>query len=596
MESSEPDRDSKTSKNEQLQPLSEVVSSSTSTSMDICPRQSNGNCVVMESSDPSLQQIDGTSGQSAAETLNEVGNASTGTTSHASVPAEIGSHTSAHVEATSLATDLAGTASHASVHPGSTSSLQAGQLEPTADHDPQSPSVGDPSCPPGAVLLSTHPRAVEEGGVCVCLTPDRPSESADRTAPASASLQLESERPGPSGLPPTRPTARTAVDAGAVTGRPPLPPGRAATGERSPCCATSAQACHVLSLPDMRRPRASPEEVSTAAVARERPCPAAAAASSDPTAGQAPVPRPSVSSGIRVALQSVASHTSFASPLSSIGPFCRICHEGESREQLISPCRCAGSVGLVHVSCIEKWLSAANKDSCEICMYKYVTERRPKPLLEWLLNPSNPEDARNLVGDVICFFLLTALAVIAAYLCLMAVCAFAAGASHYLSYKTQWEATGLVVLGLLISSIYCVWLVVTCRYHCRVWQDWRRTHQDVHLLEMKRLSYSTVDLNNNTSAPAPPPAGPGCRACRGGSYSCSHCCAVCPVHGVQTEPAAAAVTAATAAVAAPAGGSDDVFAADTTTAGADRRAGTGGAICGAVTSPIEPPESTETDK
>ena len=30
-----------------------------------------------------------------------------------------------------------------------------------------------------------------------------------------------------------------------------------------------------------------------------------------------------------------------------------------------------------------------------------------------------PEDARNLVGDVICFFLLTALAVIAAYLCLM---------------------------------------------------------------------------------------------------------------------------------------------------------------------------------
>ena len=55
---------------------------------------------------------------------------------------------------------------------------------------------------------------------------------------------------------------------------------------------------------------------------------------------------------------------------------------GESRELLISPCRCAGSVGLVHVSCIEKWLSAANKDSCEICMYKYVTERRPKPLLE----------------------------------------------------------------------------------------------------------------------------------------------------------------------------------------------------------------------
>ncbi|XP_037078264.1 E3 ubiquitin-protein ligase MARCHF3-like [Pollicipes pollicipes] len=206
-----------------------------------------------------------------------------------------------------------------------------------------------------------------------------------------------------------------------------------------------------------------------------------------------------------------------------MGPFCRICHEGESREALISPCRCAGSVGLVHVSCIEKWLSAANKDSCEICMYKYVTERRPKPILEWLLNPSNPDDARNLIGDVVCFFLLTALAVIAAYLCLM-------GASHYLSYKTQWEATGLVVLGLLISSIYFVWLVVTCRYHCRVWHDWRHTHQDVHLLEMKRRSQSTVELNNN-AAQLPAALCPGCQ---GGSYSCARCCA-CPHHVVQLE-------------------------------------------------------------
>ena len=51
---------------------------------------------------------------------------------------------------------------------------------------------------------------------------------------------------------------------------------------------------------------------------------------------------------------------------------------------------------------------------------------QPAPLIarpfQWLLHPSNPEDARNLVGDVICFFLLTALAVIAAYLCLMGRC------------------------------------------------------------------------------------------------------------------------------------------------------------------------------
>ena len=109
-----------------------------------------------------------------------------------------------------------------------------------------------------------------------------------------------------------------------------------------------------------------------------------------------------------------------------------------------------------------------------------------------------------------------------------------------------------------------------------MWQDWRRTHQDVHLLQMKRLSHSAVNVNNNNM----PPTSAGCRACRGGSYSCSHCCAVCAVHGAQLDANFAAASDA-AAASVPA---DDVFDDVPTASGGG---GGGGAICGATAATLE---------
>ena len=105
--------------------------------------------------------------------------------------------------------------------------------------------------------------------------------------------------------------------------------------------------------------------------------------------------------------------------------FCRICHEGESGgERLISPCRCSGSVGLIHRSCIEKWLTIVNNDICELCRQKYSISRHPRPISSWLCEPAVGDDQRNLVGDGVCFLLLTPLAGISAYLC-------ASGAAFY---------------------------------------------------------------------------------------------------------------------------------------------------------------------
>ena len=90
----------------------------------------------------------------------------------------------------------------------------------------------------------------------------------------------------------------------------------------------------------------------------------------------------------------------------SSGVFCRICHEGDmDGDKLISPCSCSGSVGLIHRTCIEKWLTTVNQDTCEICKQKFLVSRHTKPFSSWLMTPAVGDDQRNLLGDTICFLL-----------------------------------------------------------------------------------------------------------------------------------------------------------------------------------------------
>ncbi|KAL1486637.1 hypothetical protein MTO96_046863, partial [Rhipicephalus appendiculatus] len=57
----------------------------------------------------------------------------------------------------------------------------------------------------------------------------------------------------------------------------------------------------------------------------------------------------------------------------SSGPMCRICHEGDQTESLMSLCKCSGTMGLLHVSCLEHWLNVQNVDYCELCHHRFPT-------------------------------------------------------------------------------------------------------------------------------------------------------------------------------------------------------------------------------
>ncbi|XP_069554727.1 membrane associated ring-CH-type finger 4b isoform X2 [Brachyistius frenatus] len=52
-------------------------------------------------------------------------------------------------------------------------------------------------------------------------------------------------------------------------------------------------------------------------------------------------------------------------------PVCRICFQGPEHGELLSPCRCSGSVRCTHHPCLIKWISERGSWACELCYYKY---------------------------------------------------------------------------------------------------------------------------------------------------------------------------------------------------------------------------------
>uniref|UniRef100_A0A8C3WW41 E3 ubiquitin-protein ligase MARCHF2 n=1 Tax=Catagonus wagneri TaxID=51154 RepID=A0A8C3WW41_9CETA len=235
----------------------------------------------------------------------------------------------------------------------------------------------------------------------------------------------------------------------------------------------------------------------------------------------------------------------------SDGPFCRICHEGANGESLLSPCGCTGTLGAVHKSCLERWLSSSNTSYCELCHTEFAVEKRPRPLTEpparctpsglhtpttaplnepflqpgapsppfltllilhsatssakaspprssaafhashdghgssWLKDPGPRTEKRTLCCDMVCFLFITPLAAISGWLCLR-------GAQDHLRLHSRLEAVGLIALTIALFTIYVLWTLVSFRYHCQLYSEWRRTNQKV------RLKIRTADGSEGT--------------------------------------------------------------------------------------------------
>ncbi|XP_051556330.1 E3 ubiquitin-protein ligase MARCHF11-like [Myxocyprinus asiaticus] len=65
-------------------------------------------------------------------------------------------------------------------------------------------------------------------------------------------------------------------------------------------------------------------------------------------------------------------------------PGCRICFQGAEQGELLSPCRCAGSVRHAHQQCLLKWISEKGSWTCELCNYRFnILPIHIKPPQQW---------------------------------------------------------------------------------------------------------------------------------------------------------------------------------------------------------------------
>ncbi|XP_049823855.1 uncharacterized protein LOC109604342 isoform X1 [Aethina tumida] len=68
--------------------------------------------------------------------------------------------------------------------------------------------------------------------------------------------------------------------------------------------------------------------------------------------------------------------TDLETPAANDAQICRICLDSGSREALIQPCTCRGTVARVHLKCLERWIRESNHSRCEICQERYRFIRR----------------------------------------------------------------------------------------------------------------------------------------------------------------------------------------------------------------------------
>ncbi|KFO33959.1 E3 ubiquitin-protein ligase MARCH8 [Fukomys damarensis] len=90
-----------------------------------------------------------------------------------------------------------------------------------------------------------------------------------------------------------------------------------------------------------------------------------------------------------------------ASPVSTSGDSCRICHcEGDDESPLITPCHCTGSLHFVHQACLQQWIKSSDARCCELCKYEFVMETRLKPLRKWEKLQMSSSERRKIMCSV----------------------------------------------------------------------------------------------------------------------------------------------------------------------------------------------------
>lgn len=159
--------------------------------------------------------------------------------------------------------------------------------------------------------------------------------------------------------------------------------------------------------------------------------------------------------------------------------FCRICLEvGKPNKKLVSPCYCIGSVGQVHVSCLERWLTYSSAQKCEICGFKYILRRRSVSLMEFIRNPGTTEEKQQFKCDLWLIVILLCFAIISLWKFLLEV------------------NRKMLTLNNCTIFFFFISIVGILRHCCRILKLWKRRKQQVKITSLTRKKYINLKQNS----------------------------------------------------------------------------------------------------
>ncbi|XP_034941786.1 E3 ubiquitin-protein ligase MARCH3-like [Chelonus insularis] len=179
---------------------------------------------------------------------------------------------------------------------------------------------------------------------------------------------------------------------------------------------------------------------------------------------------------------------------------CRICYDNTIRYPIIYPCKCKGTMGAIHLSCLERWLEESNRSSCELCGYQFDIERTPRysalrSIFIWicLKHPEHQLFLRNLRVDIVRCLIVTPLTMGSSYVCIVAADFYSA--NNYDNFPpARWTTYSLLAMMVLLIFSYFIWMFMAIQYHQKVWFYW---WQKTSIVKLKHHHTLTVDADKS---------------------------------------------------------------------------------------------------
>ncbi|XP_026842481.1 E3 ubiquitin-protein ligase MARCH4 isoform X1 [Drosophila persimilis] len=177
--------------------------------------------------------------------------------------------------------------------------------------------------------------------------------------------------------------------------------------------------------------------------------------------------------------------------MSSLGSLvCRICHNGDNPEQLVSPCLCKGSLTYVHVQCLERWISTSHCTLCELCQFQYNTEQtlRYSCLQSLRIWYSRAMSRRALQEDCQMFSLLTLVAFGIIGTLLVGIQYYAMNNQSWAMSKL-WTKSWMLFFLFMTVTVYFANIFMLVKSQVTPWYRWWQSARDIKLILENRRPF-----------------------------------------------------------------------------------------------------------